>query len=179
MLYSQNTHCKDSYCHQLSFQRQLQLPKGRHWNQQEREVRDAVENAGNFELSAIIIAMTPPEKLIPNLFLRATLKDRKECFDQVKEKDDPDTRLYCNKRGRFPGFIDDKDPLILEKNRRLDEADIDAVQNGNDVFQLREVLVFSLESIDWAKDFIRKVNETRFPALCPTHVFPGRSSEPE
>ena len=111
----------------------MQLPKGWHWNQQECEVRDAVENAGNLELSATIIAMTLSKKFIPNSFLRATQKYLKGCSDQVKEEDDPDTRLYCNEHGRFPGFVNDKDSLILKKNRGLDQADINAVQNGTNV----------------------------------------------
>ena len=136
MLYSQDTNCKYSYCQKLSFQRHLQLPKGRHWNQQEYEVRDAVEDAANFELSASIVAMTPSEKMIPNSLLRAAQKYLKECFEQVKEEDDQDTRLYCNKHGRFPGFVNDKDSLILKKNRGLDKADINAVQNETNMLQL-------------------------------------------
>ena len=138
MLYLQDTKCKDPYCQKLSFQRHLQLPKGRHWNQQEYEVRDAVENARDFELIASIVAMTLSEKKIPNFLLRATQKYLKECFDQVKEEDDQDTRLYYNKHGRFPGFVNDKDSLILKKNRGLDKADINAVQNETDMLQLRK-----------------------------------------
>ena len=88
--------------------------------------------------------MTPDEKFIPNFLLRATQKYLKGCFDQVKEEDDPDTRLYCNKHGRYPGFVNDEDSLILKKNRGLDQADINAVQYGTYVLQLRKVLVFSL-----------------------------------
>lgn len=42
--------------------------------------------------------------------------------------------------------MNDEDPLILEKNRCLDEADINAVKDGIDIFQLREVLVSSLSN---------------------------------
>lgn len=87
--------------------------------------------------------MTSSEKLIPNFLSRATLKYLEKCFDQVKEEDGPDTRLDRNKHGRFPCFVNDEDSLILKKNRGLDEADINAVKDGTDVFQLREVLVFS------------------------------------
>ena len=131
--YSQNTRSEDSRCQKLSFQRHLQLPKGRHWNQQECKVRDAIEDAGNFQLNASIIAMAPSEKWIPNFFLGATQKYVKECFHKVEEKDDPDTKLYCNKDGRFAGFVNDEDSLILKKNRGLDKADVNAVQNGTDV----------------------------------------------
>ena len=89
--------------------------------------------------------MTPSKKVIPDFLLRATQKYLKECFDQVKEEDDQDPRLYCNKHGRFPGLLNDKDSLILKKNRGLDKADIYAVQNGADMSQLRKILVVSLE----------------------------------
>ena len=85
--------------------------------------------------------MTSSEKLIPNFLSGATLEYLKKCFDQVKEEDDPDTRLYYNKHGRFPCLVDDKYSLILKKNSGLDEADINAVKDGIDIFQLRELLV--------------------------------------
>ena len=41
--------------------------------------------------------MTTSEKLIPNFLSRATLKYLEKYFDQVKEENGPDTKLYCNK----------------------------------------------------------------------------------
>ena len=87
--------------------------------------------------------MTSNEKLIPDFLSRTALKYLEKCFNQVKEEDGPDTRLYYNKHGRFPCFMNDEDPLILKKNRCLDEADINPVKDGIDVFQLRGVSVFS------------------------------------
>ena len=123
--------------------------------------------------------MTPSEKLIPNLFLRATLENLEEHLDQVEQEDDPDTRLYCNKHGRFPSSVNDKDSLVLEKNRGLDKADINVVQNGTDVSQLRKVSVISLEFVGRAEEIIREVNEKNPSALYPTCVFRGRFSETE
>ena len=50
--------------------------------------------------------------------------------------------MYCNKHGRFPRFVDDEDSLILKKNRSLDEADINIIQDIIDIFKLREVSAF-------------------------------------
>ena len=123
--------------------------------------------------------MTPSEKLVPNLFLRATLNNLEDYLDQVEQEDDPDTRLYCNKHGRFPSSVNDKDSLILKKNRGLDKADINVVQNGTDVSQLPKVSVISLEVLRWAEEIIREVNEKSSSALYPTYVFRGRFSETE
>ena len=90
--------------------------------------------------------MTSSEKLIPNFLSRATLEYFKKCFDQVKEEDCPDSRLYCNKHRRAPRFMDDEDSLILKKNRSLDEADVNVIHNSKDVFKLREVSVFAPSS---------------------------------
>ena len=111
----------------------MQFPKGRHWNEQQCEVRNTVENSGSFETSARIEAMASSEKLIPNFLSRATLEYLEKCFGQVKEEDCPDTRLYRNKHGRFPRLVDDEDFLILKKNRGLDEANINVVQYTIDV----------------------------------------------
>ena len=86
--------------------------------------------------------MASSEKLIPNFLSRVTLEYLEKCFDQVKEEYCPDTRMYCNKHGRFPRFVDDEDSLILKKDRNLDEADINVIYDVTDVYNLREVSAF-------------------------------------
>ena len=88
--------------------------------------------------------MASSEKLIPNFLSRATLEYLEKCFDQVKEEDCQDTRMYCNKHGRFSRFVDDKDSLILKKNRSLDEANINVIHDIIDVYNLGEVSAFPL-----------------------------------
>ena len=86
--------------------------------------------------------MASSEKLIPELLWRATSEYLKERFDQVKENYRPYTRLYRNKHGRLPCFVDDEDSLILKKDRSLDEANVNVVHDVIDVQQLREVSEF-------------------------------------
>ena len=87
--------------------------------------------------------MTFSEKVIRNCLSRATWRYLEKGLDQVKEEDGPNTRLHCNKHGRFSCLMNDENSLILKKNRDLDEAGIDAVKDGIDVLQRREISVFS------------------------------------
>ena len=76
--------------------------------------------------------------------------------------------------------MDDEDALILQKDGGFDEADVDVVEDKLDVFQLRGQLVVLVHwNCDVGIIIIRRVNGSRFLALCPTYVSQGRSPEPE
>ena len=64
--------------------------------------------------------------------------------------------------------MNDEDSLILEKNRGLDEADTNVIKDIIDIFQLREVSVFSLYDLhggqDCEKVIVREVNGSSFSA---------------
>ena len=86
--------------------------------------------------------MTSRKEIVPYSLSRNTLKCRGKHADEVKQEGNPDTRLYDNEHGRFSVFVNHEDPLILKKNRDLDEAYSNAVNDGTGIFQLREVSVF-------------------------------------
>ena len=64
--------------------------------------------------------------------------------------------------------MNDENSLILKKNRGLDEADTNVINDITDIFQLREVLVFSLFHLhgehDCEKVIVREVSGSSFSA---------------
>ena len=91
----------------------MQIPNTWHWHNQDREIRDYVEDSASFIGGIEVKAVTSGNQLIPALLDRIALEDVEEDPQEVEYEDTYHNNSDCKEQRQVssPGGIED--PRIL------------------------------------------------------------------